>query len=99
MVPHGIRLGPKHEGLLQCGETGLEAIMDEWRIGVDIGGTFMDFCALEVATGRTASLKVLTTPEDPGAELRQGLDLLAEREGIPPEAVSRFVRVIVKSGV
>ena len=46
--------------------------MAEWRIGVDIGGTFMDFCALEISTGRTASLKVLTTPEDPGAELHQG---------------------------
>ena len=65
--------------------------MEEWRIGVDIGGTFMDFCALEVATGRTVSLKVLTTPEDPGAELRQGLDLLAQREGIPATAISRFV--------
>ena len=65
--------------------------MEDWRIGVDIGGTFMDFCALEVATGRTASLKVLTTPEDPGAELRQGLDLLAQREGIPATAITRFV--------
>ena len=65
--------------------------MDDWRIGVDIGGTFMDFCALHVATGRTASLKVLTTPDDPGADLRQGLELLATREGIPAAAITRFV--------
>ncbi|MBT9385120.1 hydantoinase/oxoprolinase family protein [Pseudooceanicola sp. CBS1P-1] len=64
---------------------------EDWKIGVDIGGTFMDFCALEARSGRIASLKVLTTPEDPGAELRRGLDLLAEREGLSAEAVSRFV--------
>ena len=64
---------------------------EDWKIGVDIGGTFMDFCALEARSGRIASLKVLTTPDDPGAELRTGLDLLAEREGLDASAVSRFV--------
>ncbi|MDB6454310.1 hydantoinase/oxoprolinase family protein [Falsirhodobacter sp. 20TX0035] len=63
----------------------------DWKIGVDIGGTFMDFCALEARSGRVASLKVLTTPDDPGAELLEGLRLLAEREGLDPAAVSRFV--------
>ena len=62
---------------------------EDWKIGVDIGGTFMDFCALEANSGRIASLKVLTTPDDPGAELRTGLDLLAEREGLDAAAVSR----------
>ena len=64
---------------------------EDWKIGVDIGGTFMDFCALEVNSGRIASLKVLTTPDDPGAELRTGLDLLAKHEGLDAAAVSRFV--------
>ncbi|MCB1341782.1 MAG: hydantoinase/oxoprolinase family protein [Pseudooceanicola sp.] len=63
----------------------------DWKIGVDIGGTFIDFCALETRTGRVASLKVLTTPDDPGAELLTGLTLLAEREGLEPSAISRFV--------
>ncbi|GHG96134.1 hydantoinase/oxoprolinase family protein [Pseudodonghicola xiamenensis] len=63
----------------------------DWKIGVDIGGTFMDFCALETTSGRVASLKVLTTPDDPGAELLTGLQLLAEREGLDPTTVSRFV--------
>lgn len=63
----------------------------DWKIGVDIGGTFMDFCALETVSGRMASLKVLTTPEDPGAELLTGLALLAEREGLDPAAITRFV--------
>jgi N-methylhydantoinase A len=63
----------------------------DWKIGVDIGGTFIDFCALEARSGRLASLKVLTTPEDPGAELMTGITLLAEREGFDPTHVSRFV--------
>ena len=63
----------------------------DWKIGVDIGGTFMDFCALETVSGRVASLKVLTTPDDPGAELLDGLRLLAEREGLDPALVTRFV--------
>ena len=63
----------------------------DWKIGVDIGGTFIDFCALEARSGRVASLKVLTTPDDPGAELLTGLTLLAEREGLDPTTVSRFV--------
>lgn len=70
------------------GSTPLQA---DWKIGVDIGGTFMDFCALEAVSGRVASLKVLTTPDDPGAELLTGLAILAEREGMDPKAVSRFV--------
>lgn len=64
---------------------------DDWKVGVDIGGTFIDFCALEARSGRVASLKVLTTPDDPGAELMTGLSLLAEREGLEPAAISRFV--------
>lgn len=63
----------------------------DWKIGVDIGGTFIDFCALETRSGQVASLKVLTTPDDPGAELMTGLSLLAEREGLDPTAVTRFV--------
>lgn len=63
----------------------------DWKVGVDIGGTFIDFCALDARSGRVASLKVLTTPEDPGAELMTGLTLLAEREGLDPARVTRFV--------
>lgn len=63
----------------------------DWKIGVDIGGTFIDFCALDARSGRVATLKVLTTPDDPGAELMTGLDLLEAREGVAPARISRFV--------
>lgn len=62
-----------------------------WRIGVDIGGTFIDFCVLETGTNRLESLKVLTTPDDPGRELMDGLTLLEERYGLDPKEVTAFV--------
>ncbi|MDP3319280.1 MAG: hydantoinase/oxoprolinase N-terminal domain-containing protein, partial [Bosea sp. (in: a-proteobacteria)] len=62
-----------------------------WRIGVDIGGTFIDFCALETGTDRVETIKVLTTPDAPGKELLDGLALLRERHGIAPSEVVSFV--------
>jgi len=62
-----------------------------WKIGVDIGGTFIDFCALDTQTNRMSTLKVLTTPDRPGSELRRGLEMLAERDGVLPEQVETFV--------
>jgi N-methylhydantoinase A len=76
------------DGVITADEAQNEA---DWKVGVDIGGTFIDFCALEANSGRLASLKVLTTPEDPGAELMTGLTLLAEREGFDPAHMTRFV--------
>ena len=49
-----------------------------WRIGIDIGGTFTDVALVEEATGRIAIAKLLTTPQDFGQAvidgIRQGLD-------------------------
>ena len=61
------------------------------RVGVDIGGTFIDFCLWDEAKEELHSLKVLTTPQTPGAELLRGLDLLQERHGIRPADITSFV--------
>lgn len=61
-----------------------------WRIGVDIGGTFADFTALNTDTGDLRTLKVLTTPNAPGDDVAEGLKRLAA-EGLEPRAVERFV--------
>jgi N-methylhydantoinase A len=49
-----------------------------WRIGIDIGGTFTDVALVEEDTGRIAIVKLLTTPQDFGQAvidgIRQGLD-------------------------
>jgi len=61
-----------------------------WRVGVDVGGSFTDFAALDEADGRLVTLKVFSRPDAPGAEIEQGLGLLAARHGVAPEAVSYF---------
>jgi N-methylhydantoinase A len=61
-----------------------------YRIGVDIGGTFADFCALDEATGRLATLKVLSTPQEPGREVITGLQELGSRFGIQPQDIGYF---------
>jgi N-methylhydantoinase A len=62
-----------------------------WRIGVDIGGTFIDFCLLDERSNRLHSLKVLTTPDEPGREVMDGLTLLQQRHGLDPARISSFV--------
>ncbi len=59
-------------------------------VGVDIGGTFADFVALDTQTGRTTTLKVLTTPAAPGQDVAAGLQRLAA-DGMDLAAVQRFV--------
>ena len=62
-----------------------------WKLGVDIGGTFIDFCALDSEQNRLVTLKVLTTPDDPGRELSTGLDRMAESEGVDLGQIRTFV--------
>lgn len=60
------------------------------RVGVDIGGTFADFCVLDEATGALSTLKVLTTPDRPGAEVIAGLEGLQQRFGVAPGDITWF---------
>ena len=53
-----------------------------YRVGVDIGGTFTDFCAFDEDTNELHALKVLSTPDKPGAEVMQGIDMIGR---IAPE--------------
>ncbi|ONG47962.1 hydantoinase [Pseudoroseomonas deserti] len=62
-----------------------------WRVGVDIGGTFADFAALDLESGRLSTLKVLTTPTAPGEDVAAGLRRLVADEKLVPAAVERFV--------
>ena len=57
----------------------------------DIGGTFIDFCVLNEATHELHSLKVLTTPDEPGREVMQGMELLRQRHGMQARDVAAFV--------
>lgn len=61
-----------------------------YRIGVDIGGTFTDFCVFDEDSGALHTLKVLSTPERPGEEVLAGMRELERRYSIRPADVSYF---------
>ncbi len=65
--------------------------MSRYRIGVDIGGTFTDFCVYDTATGTMSGLKWPTVPHDPVVGLTGGLRALADERGVRPEEVGYFV--------
>ncbi|MDQ0327581.1 N-methylhydantoinase A [Rhodopseudomonas julia] len=62
-----------------------------YRVGVDIGGTFIDFCFFNEQTDDIFTLKVLTTPSKPGSEVMEGLKIAQSRHGIEPSEITSFV--------
>jgi N-methylhydantoinase A len=54
----------------------------DYRVGIDIGGTFTDLVLIEDTTGVRSAGKVLTTPDDPSEAVEEGLRGLLEREGV-----------------
>ena len=59
---------------------GLMARPADWRLAVDIGGTFTDVVLLDAATGRVVVDKTLTTPSAPLDGVRPGV-AAAARQG------------------
>ncbi len=56
--------------------------MSNWRVGVDIGGTFTDVVATEVETGDTRHLKVASSRQDPASAVLAGIEALWNEENI-----------------
>ena len=50
-----------------------------WIIGVDVGGTFTDFCARNNNTGETIIHKRPSTPDDPAIAILKGINELTEK--------------------
>jgi N-methylhydantoinase A len=61
------------------------------HVGVDTGGTFTDFVALDRASGEIRALKVPSVPADPARAILDGLARLHERHGVAPADVDRFI--------
>ena len=57
--------------------------MPSWMVGIDIGGTFTDVAATEVASGVLRIAKVMSTPTDPSRAVIDGLARLCETEPEP----------------
>jgi N-methylhydantoinase A len=63
----------------------------DYRIGVDIGGTFTDLILVD-ATGAVFELgKVLTTADSPDRAVETGVRELLDRTGVPAHAVSHVI--------
>lgn len=60
------------------------------RVGVDIGGTFTDFCVFDEETRDLWTMKVLSTPDRPGTEVMDGLAAIEKRYGVSPADIGYF---------
>jgi len=59
----------------------------DWRLAVDIGGTFTDVVLLDAASGEVEVEKTLTTPSAPLDAVRTGVTSLLQRVGVTPSEV------------
>lgn len=59
----------------------------EWRVGIDIGGTFTDVVAHSPQSGETVHLKVPSSRENPASSMMSGLEALFKRDDVDPGSV------------
>ncbi len=60
----------------------------DWRLAVDIGGTFTDVVLLDAASGRIVVDKTLTTPGAPLDGVRSGVTQLLAKAGVAPHEIT-----------
>lgn len=61
-----------------------------YRVGIDIGGSFTDFAVFDETSRSLKSLKVFSSPDEPGSEVMEGIRLLQERYDVAPGEISYF---------
>tara|TARA_B100000579_G_scaffold144439_1_gene117218 strand:+ start:1346 stop:3385 length:2040 start_codon:yes stop_codon:yes gene_type:complete len=61
-----------------------------WIIGVDVGGTFTDFCARNNNTGETIIHKRPSTPNDPAIAILKGINELTEKFSYKKQKILRL---------
>jgi N-methylhydantoinase A len=64
---------------------------DEFRVGVDIGGTFTDLVMINSTTGRLSNEKVLTTPDDPSQCVLDGVRKILASNGVAATEVQQVI--------
>jgi len=62
--------------------------MADWRLAVDIGGTFTDTVLLDAESGRVAVHKELTTPANPLEAVRRAIGSVLSRAGVTAAEVT-----------
>ncbi len=61
--------------------------MENWRIGVDSGGTFTDVCLFREGDAASQVWKVPSTPDDPSRAIAEGIEAALSIHGGAPDAV------------
>ena len=61
-------------------------MQNQYRLGIDAGGTFTDFILAD-RDGDVRIFKALSTPQDPTIAIRNGLRLIEEETGITAQAI------------
>ena len=64
---------------------------EDWRIGVDIGGTFTDVVLWRDGAPSMRREKLLTTPDDPSRAVIEGIGRALSNEGIAPSQLSSVI--------
>ena len=62
--------------------------MADWRLAVDIGGTFTDVVLLDAESGRVVVDKTLTTPDAPLEGVRAGVTALLSKARVTPAEIT-----------
>ncbi len=65
--------------------------MQQFALGIDIGGTFTDIVVYDSSTGRRASHKELTTHADPSRGVMAAIDRVIRENAVPPAHITRVV--------
>jgi len=63
----------------------------DYRIGIDVGGTFTDFAAVRLRDGEIINFKEPSTPADPSIAVGRGLATLMAQNGLEPADISLIV--------
>jgi N-methylhydantoinase A len=63
----------------------------EYRLGVDVGGTFTDLLLVNEATGDTFTAKVPSTPADSSIGVLNGIERVCSNAGIDPELITHVM--------
>ena len=63
-------------------------VSPDWRLAVDIGGTFTDLVLLDATSGRVVVEKTLTTPKAPLDGVRTGVRQLLAKAGVRPADIT-----------
>ncbi len=63
-------------------------VSPDWRLAVDIGGTFTDLVLLDATSGRVVVEKTLTTPRAPLDGVRTGVRQLLAKAGVRPADIT-----------